>query len=107
MSKNKVCTKVSCWSMGMIYDPRELPGVSTAGSGIGQGVTSGIRADSRGFMGVCGLGGSGMWRMAHVGPEWSHGMSYDDTIHTDMAKRGGSWIGVDRHGCRSSKGDGL
>jgi hypothetical protein len=23
----------------------------------------GIRADPRGFMGVCGLGGSGIWRM--------------------------------------------
>jgi hypothetical protein len=42
--------------------------------------------------------------MAHVGLEWSHGMAYDDTRHTDMAKRGGSWIGVDRRGRRSSKG---
>jgi hypothetical protein len=58
----------------------------------------------RGFTGVCGLGGSGIWRMAHVGPEWSHGMAYDDTRHTDMAKREGSWIGVDRRGRRSSKG---
>ena len=31
---------------------------------------------------------------AHVGPEWSHGMAYDDTRHTDVAKRGGSWLGV-------------
>jgi hypothetical protein len=36
-----VCKKVSCWSMGAIYDPRELPGVSTAGSWIGRGVTHG------------------------------------------------------------------
>jgi hypothetical protein len=49
--------------VGTIYDPRELPGVSTAGPGIGRGVTSGIRADPRGFTGVCGLGGSGIWRM--------------------------------------------
>jgi hypothetical protein len=99
-----VRTKDSCWSVGTIYDPRELPGVSTAGPGIGRGVTSGIRADPRGFTGVCGLGGSGIWRMAHVGPEWSHDMAYDDTRHTDVAKRGGSWIGVDRQGRRSSKG---
>jgi hypothetical protein len=33
-------TKDSCWSMGPIYDPRELPGVNTAGLGIGRGVTS-------------------------------------------------------------------
>ena len=50
---------------GTIYDPKELLGVSTAGPRIGWDVTSGIRADSRGFMGVCGLGGSGIWRMAH------------------------------------------
>jgi hypothetical protein len=82
--------------MGTIYDPSELPGVSTVGPGIEQGVISGIRADPRAFTGVCGLGGSGIWRMAHVGLEWSHGMSYDDTRHTGVAKRGGSWIGVDR-----------
>ena len=39
MSEVKVRTKDSCWSVGTIYDPRELPGVSTAGPGIGQGVT--------------------------------------------------------------------
>jgi hypothetical protein len=33
---------------------------------------------------------SGIWRMAHVGSEWSHGIAYDDTRHIDMAKRGGS-----------------
>jgi hypothetical protein len=104
MSEDKMCTKDSCWSMGTIYDARELPGVSTAGPGIGRGVTSGIRVDPRGFMGVCRLGGSGIWRMAHVGPEWPHGMSYDDTRHTDVAKRGGSWIGVGRRGRQSSKG---
>jgi hypothetical protein len=34
-----VCTKDSCWSVGTIYDPRELPGVSIASPGIGRGVT--------------------------------------------------------------------
>jgi hypothetical protein len=65
MSEDKVCTKDSCWSVGIIYDPRELPGVSTAGQGIGRGVTSGIRADTRGYTGVCGLGVRvyGAWRM--------------------------------------------
>jgi hypothetical protein len=37
-----VRTKDSCWSVGTIYDPRELPGVCTAGPGIERGVTSGI-----------------------------------------------------------------
>jgi hypothetical protein len=33
-----VCTKDSCWSVRTIYGPRELPGVSTVGLGIGRGV---------------------------------------------------------------------
>jgi hypothetical protein len=39
MSEDKVRTKDSCWSVRTIYDPKELPGVSTAGPGIGRGVT--------------------------------------------------------------------
>jgi hypothetical protein len=45
MSKDKVRTKDSCWYVGTIYDPSELPGVSTTGPGIGRGVTSGMRTD--------------------------------------------------------------
>jgi hypothetical protein len=52
MSEDKVRTKDSCWSVGTIYDPRELPGVT-------------IRADPCSFTGVCGLGVRvyGGWRM--------------------------------------------
>jgi hypothetical protein len=39
MSEDKMRTKDSCWSVGTIYDPRELLGVSTTGLGIGRGVT--------------------------------------------------------------------
>jgi hypothetical protein len=39
MSEDKVRAKDLCWSVGTIYDPRELPGVSTTGPGIGRGVT--------------------------------------------------------------------
>jgi hypothetical protein len=51
--------------VGIIYDPRELPGVGITGPGIGRGVTSAIRADPRSFMGVCGLGVRvyGAWHM--------------------------------------------
>jgi hypothetical protein len=59
------------------------------------------------FHGHVWVMGSGIWRMAHVGLKWSHGMAYDDTRHRDVAKRGGSWIGVDRRGRRSSKRGGL
>jgi hypothetical protein len=36
-SEDKVRTKDLCWfvAVGMVYDPRRLPGVSTAGSGVG------------------------------------------------------------------------
>jgi hypothetical protein len=40
MSEDKVRTKDSCWSMGTIYDPRELPGVSIDGPRIGRGVAA-------------------------------------------------------------------
>jgi hypothetical protein len=33
-SEDEVRTKDSCWSVGTIYDPRELPGVSTPGPGL-------------------------------------------------------------------------
>jgi hypothetical protein len=42
--------------------------------------------------------------MAHVGPEWSYGMTYDYTGHKDVANRGGFWLGVDRRVLWSSKG---
>jgi hypothetical protein len=45
--------------------------------------------------------------MTHVGPKWSHGMTYDDTRHIDVAKSGGSWLRIDRRGRQSSKGGGL
>jgi hypothetical protein len=34
MSEDKVCTKDPCWSVGTIYYPRELLGISTAGPGL-------------------------------------------------------------------------
>jgi hypothetical protein len=48
--------------------------------------------------------GSGIWRMAHVGLEWSHGMAYDDTRHADVAKRGGSWLGFVTPGFKGKPG---
>jgi hypothetical protein len=42
MSENKVRTKDSCWSVGTIYDPRKLLGVSTTDPGIGRGITGAL-----------------------------------------------------------------
>jgi hypothetical protein len=52
----------------------------------------------------------GLVIVSHLSPRglghftWSHGMAYDSTRHKDVAKRGGSWLVVDRRGRRSSKG---
>jgi hypothetical protein len=45
MSEDKVRTKDSCWSVGTIYDSRELPKVSIVGPGIGRGVTERVLSD--------------------------------------------------------------
>jgi hypothetical protein len=34
MSEDKIRTKNSYWSVGMVYDPRRLPGVSTVCPGV-------------------------------------------------------------------------
>jgi hypothetical protein len=89
MSEDKVCTKDPCWSVGTIYDPKELLGVSTTDPGLD---------------GVLGVQVYGAWRM------WvqsCHMTWHDDTRHTDVVKRGGSWLRVDRRGRRSSKEGGF
>jgi hypothetical protein len=45
MGEDKVRTKDPCWSVGTIYDPRELLGVSTADLGIGRGVTCPVHTE--------------------------------------------------------------
>jgi hypothetical protein len=49
MSEDKVCTKDPCWSVGIIYDPRELPGVSIVGPEIRRSVTLAV---TRNFLGI-------------------------------------------------------
>jgi hypothetical protein len=56
MSEDKVRTKDSCWSVGTIYDTRELPRVSTAGPGIGRGVTSDLSGFCARRFSCCGGG---------------------------------------------------
>jgi hypothetical protein len=34
ISEDKLCIKNSCWTVGIIYGPRGLPGVSIAGPGV-------------------------------------------------------------------------
>jgi hypothetical protein len=84
-----------CWYVGMIYDPRGLRGVSNIGPGVDGVLQMASERTSR-FHGRVWARGLGTWHMTHVSPEWSHGMAYDGTRHTDVAKRGGSWLGDDR-----------
>jgi hypothetical protein len=63
-----------------------------------------VQSQSSVFHGRVWVRGSGIWPMAHVSPKWSNGMAYDDTRDTDVANRGGSWIGVDRRERRSLRG---
>jgi hypothetical protein len=62
MSEDKVCTKDLCWSMGMIYDPRELPGVSIADPGV-DGVLQMVSEPTLAVSWVCV--GYGFGHMAH------------------------------------------
>jgi hypothetical protein len=63
--RRKLRTKDMCWSVGTIYGPRELPGVSIVGSRVDEVVTNSIGADPCGFTSVCGLGVLvyGAWHM--------------------------------------------
>jgi hypothetical protein len=57
-----VRTKDPCWSVGTIYDPSELPGVSTIGLGLDavlQVVSESTLTVSR----ACWVKGSGIWCM--------------------------------------------
>jgi hypothetical protein len=59
----------SCWSVGMVYNSRGLPRVSTAGPGVDEMLQMVLELPlvfSRAFVGY----GSGIWHMAHVGLKW-------------------------------------
>jgi hypothetical protein len=81
MSEDKVCAKDSNWSVGTIYDARELQGISTCRSRDWTGCYKWYQSQPSWFHGRVWVRGSGICCMAHVGPEWSHDMAYDDTRH--------------------------
>jgi hypothetical protein len=56
MSEDKVCTKGSFWSVGMVYGPRELPGVSTASPGVDMVLQVVSEPTLTFFTSLCGLG---------------------------------------------------
>jgi hypothetical protein len=87
MSEDKVRTKihVGLWGQYMIVESCQEPPVREW-----TGCYKWYHSRLSRFHGRVWVRGSGIWRMVHVGPEWSHGMVYDDTRHTYMTKRGDS-----------------
>jgi hypothetical protein len=60
------------WSMRLVYNPKRLPGVTTARPRVAGVFINGIKADPRGFMGPYGsvekdtvTYGSGTWVRTH------------------------------------------
>jgi hypothetical protein len=86
MSEDKAHTKDSLFC-GTLYDPRELPGVSTTGPGV-DGVLQVVSEPTLAvFTGVCGLGFRvyGSWRMW----AWSGHMAWHmTTLDTQTWLRG-------------------
>ena len=105
MSEEKVHTKDLCWSVGMIYDPRGLSGVSIVSSRVDrvlQMVSESTLVVSR----TCGLG----VRVYDARCMWArsgHMALYMKIRDTDVAKREDSWLGVDRRTRWSTMGGGL
>jgi hypothetical protein len=74
MSEDKVCTKDSCWSVGTIYDPRALLGVSTADLGVDEVLHCSTKKRERGrekefgrwsYLGWSSTG-AGLWSVVAV-----------------------------------------
>ena len=93
-----------CWSVRAVYILEKLPDVS--GPGLGEArhyrmvskltlVVSRVRVSQLRRHGAYGWCGSGVVTQ--------HG-TCAGTGHTDVAKRGRSWLGIDRRGRRSLKG---
>jgi hypothetical protein len=63
MSEDKLRTKGSCWSVGTIYDPRELPRVSIASPRVDE-VLQVVSEPTLKVSRACWVRGLGIWRMA-------------------------------------------
>jgi hypothetical protein len=75
-----VRTKDPYWSVGTIYDPSELPGVSTAGLGIGRGVTFEIPSEEKPMVGLVCI------CLATLGPRVVGAMLYSNKIQSPLGQ---------------------
>jgi hypothetical protein len=55
--EDKVRSKYSCWSIGIIYDPREMSGVSTADPGVDRV----LQSSGMSWVEDCGACQGGRW----------------------------------------------
>ena len=103
-SEDKVRRKDLCWSVRAVYILEKLPDVS--GPGLGEArryrmvseptlMVSRVRVSQLRRHGAHGWCGSGVVTQ--------HG-TCAGSGHMDVAKRGRSWLGIDRRGRRSLKG---
>jgi hypothetical protein len=81
MSEDKVYTKDSCWSVGIIYDLRRLLGVSSVDPEADDELQM-VSERPSWFSRACVGYGSDIWHMTRMDLEWSHVMIYDDTSHS-------------------------
>ena len=103
-SQDKVRRKDLCGSVRAVYVLEKAARCKRARPCRGGTLQNGIRADSRGFIGVC-RSCAGMVRMARVVLEWSHSMAHALALDTRMWPRGDvPGLGFDRRGRRSLKG---
>ena len=104
MSEDKVCRKDLCGSVRTVYVLEKLLDVSGPGlveAGCYKMVLEPTLVVSRVRVSQLRRHGAHGWCGPRVVTQ--HGTCVG-TRHTDVAKRGRSWPGVDRRGCRSPKG---
>ena len=85
--RTKCAEKTSVGLWGQSKDPRGLPCVGTAGPVVA-GCYKWYQSRPSRFHGRVWARGADIGFMAHVGPEWSHGMSYVPTLDTQTWPRG-------------------
>jgi hypothetical protein len=103
-SEDKVRRKDLCWSVRAVYVLEKRPDISGPGleeAGRYRMVSEPTLAVSRARVSQLHRHGAHGWCGLRVVTQ--HG-TCASTGHTDVAKRGRSWLGIDRRGRRSLKG---
>jgi hypothetical protein len=103
-SEDKLCRKDLCGFMMAVYVLEKLPNVSGTGlveTGCYRIVSEPTLTVSRVCVSQLRRHGAHGWSGPRVVTQHD---TYVGTGHTDVAKRGCSWLEIERRGCRSLKG---